>query len=432
MKSFRLAIYLTLIVSVLTLSNVYSAEWKIEPSLTTRAQYNDNPRLLPDEFNPEGTSVFTLNPRMKMKVDELNDWDMSLDLNAKLTRYQDVEAADNNNFFLNFDSGTKSELSEWRLAAKLEENTNFDTDFETKTPDAGLLLDYKTVRKTLSIAPSMQWSVSQTSFITFDLNHSDVSFEEVRQTDLVDYEYDTAQLSYAMLFQENHRFGFTSSYSEFDSPENKFSYNQTVLSVDYTYTINESSKIALSIGSRSLESLVEDVTVACEAQGVVVPVEEVSNTGECPPSTFFLITPIIGDVTQKNDGTTVNLSYDYFYETSSIKINGTRSVIPSSFGGAQEENRLSLLMNYKHTERLSLNMQLSGSETNTLNGVASLNDRDLYRFQAGVTYNLSKDFSLMINYNYIEQTIIEIDQDSSSNAIMVNLFMHWPKLTTTY
>jgi len=421
-------------IALAAINVVEAAEWKMEPSVTARTEYNDNPRLFPDESSPDGSAVYTLNPRLKLKADEFNDWDMSLDMNAKMTRYQDVEDADNNNIFLNFDSGSKTELTEWRLAAKLEENTNFDTDFETKTPDAGLLLDDKTLRKTLSVTPSMQWSLSQTSFLSFNLSLSDVRFEEVRQTGLVDYEYDSAQLSYSMLLQENHRLGLTGMYAEFDSPENKFSYDQTVFSIDYTYTVNESSEVALSVGTRSIESLVEDVTVACSipSLNIVEPIEEVSNTGECPILPFAEVVPVIEDVTRKSDGTVVNLSYDYFYEAASLRINGARSVIPSSFGGVQEENRLSVLANYKHTERLSSDIKLSGSQTDTLNGVASLNDRDQYQFQAGLLYKLTRDMSLKLVYNYIEQTIIEIDQDSSSNAIMVNLYMQWPRLATTY
>lgn len=424
----RVSVVSLVCLALATINVVNAAEWKIEPSLTTRVQYNDNPRLFPDDIEPDGSPVYSLNPRLALKADEFNQWDALLDMSAKLTRYQDVEDADNNNIFLALDSGTKTELTEWRLAAKLEENTNFDTDFDTKTPDAGLLLDDKTLRKTLSVTPSLQWSLSETSLINFSLNHSDVSFDEVRQTNLVDYEYDTAQFSYSTLLIENHRLGLTGSYSEFDSPENKFSYDQTVLSVDYTYTINESSNIALSVGNRSIKSLIKDVIVACEVQGQILPTID----GECPPNPFFQVNTVLEDIAQKNDGSVVNMSYSYLYEAGLFRIDGGRSVIPSSFGAAQEEISANLLFRYKSTERLSSEIKLGVSETEALSGVSLLSDRKRLQLDTGVTYRIAREMNLNLLYRYISQDITVTGQESTSNAILVNFVIRWNRLATTY
>lgn len=412
--------------------SVYAAEWNLTPSLISRVQYNDNPRLYPDSLDPQGSKVYTLNPRLSMSGEEFNRWDASLDINAKLTRYADIDNADNNNVFVALDSGTKTELTEWRLAARLEENTNFDSDFDTRTPDAGLFLDDKTVRNTLSVTPSAQWMLGETSILKFNIGRTDVSFDETSSTNYSDYTYDNLQLSYNWLFSENHRIGLTGAYSEFDSPQSDFSYDQTVLSLDYTYTINETSNVSMSVGSRSLDSLAEDVTVACEANGIEVPVGEVSNTGECPVYPFLEVITIKDDITQKNDGTVVNLAYSNQYQLSSFKLDMSRSVIPSSFGSAQEEKRVGLFVNRALTERLNTDIKFSASETRTLEGRSTINDRDRMQLSASMIYKLSRDINLILRYTYVEQTLLTTDQDSSSNALMINLFMGWPRLATTY
>ncbi|HEY9202204.1 MAG TPA: hypothetical protein VIQ81_11465 [Gammaproteobacteria bacterium] len=414
--------------------SVAAAEWKLSPSLTSRVEYNDNPRLYPDSFEAEGSTVYTLNPRLNMSAEELNRWDASLDINAKLTRYEDIDNADNNNIFVALDTGRKTELTEWRLGARLEENTNFDSDFDTKTPDAGLFLDDKTVRNTLAVTPSAQWMLSETSMLNFSIGRTDVSFDETSNTNYLDYTYDNLQLSYTWLFSENQRIGLTGAYSEYDSPERKYSFDQTVLSLDYTYTINETSNISMSVGSRQLDSLVEDVTVACDINGTEWPIAQVSTTGDCPASSppFLVVSPIIDDITQKNDGTVVNLAYSNQYQRSSFRLDMSRSVIPSSFGSAQEEKRAGLSASHALTERLNSGIQLSASETRTLDGVSSISDRDRMHLSASLVYKLSRDVSLSLLYNYIEQTIIATGQDGSSNAIMVNLQFGWPRLATTY
>jgi len=411
--------------------SVIAAEWKLSPSLISRVQYNDNPRLYPDSVEPEGSTVYTLNPRLDLTAEELNRWDASLDINAKLTRYADLDNADNNNVFVALDTGRKTELTEWRLGARVEENTNFDSDFDTQTPDAGLFLDGKTVRNTRSLTPSVQWMLSETSMLNFSIGLTDVAFDEISNENYSDYTYDNLQLSYTWLFSENHRIGLTGSYAEYESPQSDFSFDQTILSLDYTYTINETSNISMSVGNRQLDSLAEDRTF-CEAQGLVVPVEEVSNTGECPIIPFVVVTTIKDDITQKNDGTVFNLAYSNQYQRSSFRLDMSRSVIPSSFGSAQEEKRAGLSANHALTERLDTDIQFSASETRTLDGRASINDRDRMQLSASLVYKLSRNTDLSLLYNYVEQTLIASEQDRTSNSLMINLYMGWPRLATTY
>ncbi len=411
--------------------SVVAAEWKLSPSLSSRVQYSDNPRLLPDSIEPEGSTVYTLNPRLNMSGEEFKRWDAALDISAKLTRYADIDNADNNNVFVALDTGRKTELTEWRLGARLEENTNFDSDFDTKTPDSGLFLNDKTVRNTRSLTPSVQWMLNETSMLNFSIGLTDVSFDETTNANYSDYTKDNLQLSYSWLFSENQRIGLTSAYSEFDSPESDFSYDLSVLSLDYTYTINETSNISMSVGSRELDSLDEDVTVACENEFIgTVPLDP--DTGECPVSPFFEYTPILDDITQKNDGTVFNLAYSKQYQRSSFKLDMSRSVIPSSFGSAQEEKRAGFFANHALTERLNTDIKFSASETRTLDGASSISDRDRMQLSANLIYKLSRDMNLSLRYNYVEQTLIETDQDSSSNALMINLYMGWPGLATTY
>lgn len=415
-----------------TSGNAFAAEWKLTPSLITRVQYNDNPRLFPDSTEPEGSTVYTLNPRLNMSAEEFRRWDASLDINAKLTRYADIDNADNNNVFVALDTGRKTELTEWRLGARAEENTNFDSDFDTQTPDTGLFLDGKTVRNTRSLTPSVQWMFSETSMLNLSFGLTDVSFDETSNTSYSDYTYDNLQLSYTWLYSENHRIGLTGTYSEFDSPESNFSYDQTVLSLDYTYTINETSNISMSVGSRQLDSLAEDVTVGCEVAGFIDPVPLDPNTGGCPIPPLFGPTPVLGDITQKNDGTVVNLAYSNQYQLSSFRLDMSRSVIPSSFGSAQEEKRAGLSANYALSERLNTDIKFSALETRTLDGASSINDRDRMQLSTSLVYKLSRDTNLSLRYNYIEQTLIATEQDSSSNAVMINIYMGWPRLATTY
>ncbi len=422
--------YLVLIAPIFLISGAQAAEWKVEPSVSLRSQYNDNVRMRTDNNNPEGSTGFTLEPRVKFAGAEQQLWDVAIDARSKITRYQDIKDGDSENVFFVFDGGRQTERSDWRLKTSYEDNTNFDTDFDTQNPDAGLLGD-QTQRKTATVTPSVSWSMSETSQISFSLSDTDVSYDEVSRFYYRDYTNTSAQLVMYWLPLQNHQLGFTSSYSEYESPETNYSYDQTVLQMDYTYTINPTSDFGFSFGGRNLKSLNKDVTVACDLSGQQFPATQ----GECPKD--FLgtpIVPVLQSFETENTGTVVSLSYSSKTERASHRYKSGRSVKPSSYGGAQEVRDASYQFSFKNTERFTSKLTLSGSKTETIGGTigSSIYDRTRYHFEPSLNYRLTKNWNLNILYRYINIDRVNTNEVSSSNAIYINFYLHWPKLVTTY
>jgi len=408
-----------------------AAEWKSEPSIFLKGQYNDNVRMRVDELK-ESSSGFTLEPRIKFAGEELHLWDMSVDTRAKITRFQDIEDGDSENLFFNFDGGRQTELTDWRLNANYSRNTNFDTDFESANPDSGI--GDRTERTTASIAPSVRWNTSETSQIRFNLNATQVTYDEVTSLNYRDYDNNSLGFVAFWALTEKHQLGFTSSYTEYDSPDANFSYNQTVLQLDYTYTISQLSNISLSLGGRSLDSLREDVTTSCTLDdsiggGSILPVN-----GQCPDSP--LVTPVIEDITNQDTGVVTNITYTHKSELTSQRFTGGRTVSPSSFGGASEVRSATYQFTINNTERFTTTLLLDASDSSTVSGTVSsrLNDRTQYRIEPSISYRLTKNWNLQFLYRYLNQDYTNriTDGESASNAVYVNLFLHWPKLVTTY
>lgn len=416
---FRAIVKILLLMPVFISGMSHAAEWKSEPGLSFNGQYNDNVRMQSDQSIPEATTGFSLVPRIKFSGQELSLWDMSVDARGRMTRYQDIEDADSDDIFFSFDGGRNTELSAWRLNASFDRNTNFDTDYETQNPDAGTLND-RTERKTATVSPSVRWSLSETSQMSFSLTTIDVSYAEKINQNVQDYDYDSAQYSAFWRIGENHQLGFTGAYSEYDSPEANFAWENTELSLDYTYSISQTSTLSLSLGGRELVSTVTDGLFVC------------SDAAQSLATCTLPATVITEDLVGEDRGTVTDISYTSESETASHNFSGGRTVIPSSFGGAQEQRKLSYLYRKKHTERLSSGLILDASETETLSGIDSSNDRALYRIEPSLNYRLSKNWKLKFIYRYIEQHLTDSDKDSSSNAVYLNLNIHWPKLVSTY
>jgi len=429
-----------IILSVISTAALKAAEWRAEPSVYLSAQYNDNVRMLAEDNNPLASPAYTLDPRIIFSGEEQYLWDLSVDARGKVTRFQDIEDADSDNVFFEFDGGKQTERSDWRLKTSFERNSNFDTDFDTESPDAGLLNDH-TERKAATVSPSVSWSMSESSEISFNLISTDVSYDEVIDPRLKNYDTDSFSFNAFWRITQSHQLGFTSSYIEYESPAANFSYDQTILQLDYSYTINQVSSISLSVGGRRLNS-VTTVHVACVGNGVSVPIddpflEDLLVNGFCP-ETFddiggvIPITPVLEDQASEEDGTVVSFSYSSNTELASHNASVGRTVLPSSFGGAQEVRNASYQFNIKNTERLSTKFILDASETQTISGVDSSNDRTRYRVEPSISYKLNKNWNLSFSYKYIDQNLTNSNEDSVSNAVFVNLFLHWPKLATTY
>jgi len=411
---------------------VNAAEWKSEPSVFMKTQYNDNVRMRADTSNPEASTGYTLEPRIKFAGEELQRWDMAIDARGKITRYQDIEDADSDNIFFVFDGGKKTELTDWRLNTNYSRNTNFDTDFDTQTPDAGL--GDRTERITASVSPSVQWKTSETSQISFSLKSTQVKYEKVTNLNYRDYDNSSAEFKAFWRLKENHQLGFTSSYSEYDSPDINYSYNQTVLQLDYTYNINPLSDISISLGGRNLDSLRTTVTTSCDLDASLGGGSFPPANGQCPDSP--LVTPVIEDVSTQNKGTVTNISYTRKTEITSHQFTGGRSVYPSSLGGANEIRTATYQFSMKNTEKFSTSLLLNASDSETVSGTASsrLNDRTQYRFEPSVSYKLSKNWKLEFLYRYLTQDYTNRDNagEAKSNLVYVNLYLHWPKFVTTY
>ena len=408
------------VISVIQTELVVAAEWKVEPVIYLKTLYDDNVRMKTDLDNPEDSTAYVFEPLVKISGEEQSIWDVSIDARGRVSRYQDIEDADDENVFFDFNAGRKTELSDWRLNTSYERNTNFDTDYDTESPLAGLL-DDRTDRTTVTVVPSVSFITSEISQLNFSLFSTEVSYDEVTSLGITGYEYASANLSSSWRVEQNHQLGLTGSYSEYESPETSFFWDNTELSIDYTYTINQSSNIRLSVGARKLNSVAKNVVVACVNPG------EFESLGGC-----FFSAPVFGDRAGEDKGTVTDVSYVSKSETTSHTFSGGRTVIPSSFGSAQEQIKVSYIFNNQSTERLSTKLILDASETETLSGIDSSNDRKRYRVEPSIRYRLSENWSLDFLYRYIEQNKTNSDEDSVSNAVFINLYLSWPKLATTY
>jgi len=415
---------LIIIVCLSGIRAVDAAEWTLEPALSLISVYNDNVGMR--SSNEQSATGYTVAPRIDLKGQEPN-WDVGMNALIRTTRYNGVEDVDSDTYFLTLANGYKTERHNFRLDGSLSKNTNYDTNYDTQLPSAGLV-DDRTITKTTQITPSWSWRTSESSTLSVSLSTTDIHYEKVTTYDYRDYQVDSATVKSSWDIGERSQLGFTLSYSDYQNDKRSFAiltqqftqyleYQNSVYQLDYVFEPSELSKLSLSVGSRKLDSVSHDEYVSCSLYNPF--------TGQC-------LAPVFADIDRSDDGTVVSFDYTSLTEISSLSASASRIVVPSSYGGAQEQ--VEAIIRYKRniSERFSTALILNARETTAIGGLDTRGDRKRQRIEPKFIWKISKFWALDMSYRFIKQNLTATDTDSESNEIYVNLNMRWPRLASTY
>lgn len=411
---------------MLVLHAVEAAEWTTEPGLQLTAIHNDNVGMRSvDEVSSTG---YTVAPHVNFAGREIN-WDVGMNALVKATRYNTVDNADSDNYFFDLGGGYSTERHTFRLDSSFSRNNTYDSDYNTELPDAGLT-DSFTERETTTIAPSWQWRTSESSAFSLSLSSNDIEYDEVSNTSYRGYQLDSATIKSLWNISARSQLGFTLSYEEYENDKRLITilttdfdefqeYKQYIYQLDYVYNLAETSQLNISLGSRKMDSISHAYPLSCS---LALPD---FLGGEC-------VVPVLGDFKRSNNGAVASINYSHSNEVSSISTSLSRIVVPSSYGGAQEQDTLSLLYDRELSERWRTSLILDARETTAIEGLDASADRTRYRMEPKIIWKLKKNWDLVFSYRYLKQNLTETDTDSKSNLILINLHMGWPRWASTY
>ena len=391
-----------------------SVELRTDPSLSSSVRYSDNLRL--SATNKESITGLTLQPKLELRaLDE--KWDTNVDAKLRSTRYTSDASLDSNSVFFNAGSTYKTELSRYQFNANLDKNTSLDRNIDTALKDAGID-EQQWTRKTQTIGGGWQRQLSEATDVNLNLSHTVVSYGGVVPSNFSGYNTNNASLSYGWTFTERSRLDTSVSLLQFENDLKSFLYDQTIYQLSYGYALNQTDNLRVSIGKRILDSVFVDRVIGCDFES---PVD-----GSC------LLNPVFGDIETKNDGNVVNFSFNAKREISQYSINASRTVIPSSVGGASQQDRFALDYRYSFSSMFSTSLKADALDTVTISGLNNSRDAKRRTISLALTYRLSRDMRINFSYQRLSYIRLIDNIDRTSNAITINLYTAWPRLMSTY
>lgn len=390
---------------------LHAAEWVAEPSVTLRGEYDDNIRLTSlDHDDVWGTIV---DPSLKLsRRTEL--WDLNATGRVRAAWYSGDDDLDTVDNFLDLAAERRFERGSLEASAGLANDTTLQNEY--LDIDTGLVIN-QIDRSRRSARLAGQYMFTEATWVEASVDYSQVEYDDGLRYGLLDYDYLTPGLRIVhQLNPTTQVFGILShARVDYDTASELESKTDS-LQLGAAYDITEVWKVSGSIGTRRTEtsSLVPNA----------VP----------RPGLEFLFPFIYDVVYETRDSETTGLVYDASltreFETGSLKLSASRSIVPSSTGSDTETTRFDLNGTRRFSAQLWAQLAVSYYRSDTVGDIRTRADLDRYRIAPSLTWKLDRDLSLRAGYAYTHvKRDVAVDDTADSNMAFVSLGYSWPRLS---
>lgn len=385
--------------------SLQAAEWRADPSVELREEYNDNIRLTNAAHDDVWGTI--LDPRLSLsRRSEL--WDLTANGRVRAAWYSGDQDLDTTDTFLDLAVKRSFERGSWQASAGLINDTTLRN--EVLDQDTGLVVN-QVDREQRQGSLGGEYMLTETFWIEASLGYSEYEYDQGQRFGLSDYDYLTPSLR--GIYQLNHKTQLfttlTHSRVEYDSVSELVSKTNS-LQVGASYEITELWTLSGSVGGRRTESEFTEFQQPIPG-GPVFPFQR----------------------EESNNGLVYDVSFTREFETGQLGFTASRSVIPSSTGADTETTRVNLNGAYRFNPRLRTRLVLSYYDSATLGERQTLADTERYRVAPSVEWRWTEALTLNAGYSYtrVKRDVAVSSGNVDSNAAFISLGYSWPPLSVS-
>ena len=390
------------IVLVLPLS-IQAAEWSAEPKISLRTGYNDNIRLTAAEHDSVWETDLT--PAVKFGVAKENQG-LFGNASASIRRFsggsgrESSDVLDREDYFLN----TNAYHNTARNTFKANLNYTRDSLLDSELEDTGNVIDQRATRKKITLGPSWEAMLNETTRLALGYQYSDVSFtDDPGVQDLVEYKYAVFSSSLIHQLSARNQATLSASYSSY-KPDTDLNSDTTSLQAGISRNFSETLVASFLGGVRKTTS--DQVTGICFDPSLNFP--------GCFP---FLIT---GTEETDNTGSVFSFTIDKTLETGSLGMALSRSTNPNSNGELLDTTRLILSGDHKFTETLRSSLRVEYTENEVIvtrfGFQPDQSKQTFFRVRPKLSWRWRREWELAGEYEYVD------NEDYNSRTATRNAF----------
>jgi hypothetical protein len=338
-----------------------AAEYIIGADFSPTFSYDDNVELREEE---EGSFVTKLTPTLLISR-AVENASVSMDVGYRLERFASLSELDRQDPFANISGSYNTERSSYGLNASYAERAQRSIADE----DTGDFASNATVTSK-SLAPSYQYQFTERDFAYTSFNYNESTYDTSRFSD-------TETMSFTGGWRRNlsERLtgGLALTYSQYES-ESEFiesEYDSYNLSLTSTYMMSERWSFSGQVGYRTTDS---------ETQSLFGGPSQ----------------------TDRSAGSLFNFTANYLGELNTLTSSLSRSLNPSGEGVVNETDRLSFTWIRNIAETLSLSVNTTYQETQSVDELSNT-EREYLTFSPSLNWQLQRNLALKMGYQYRQQ-----------------------------
>jgi len=374
---------------MLCISDVSAREWLIEPSLSTSAEYNDNPRL--SKNAQAGISKITLSPAVKLDY-QTSYIDIVSFARLRSSRH-DQQSFDSNDWYADVLFRKKSELSHVELAVDYA----YDSTQVSEIVDTGLVQDNKR-RNRFGIRPAWQYQIDFKNQLNINYSFDDVSYREGKSSGLFNYDNQSVSTRFLHQLEVKTAVGIMAYASRFNSPDRGSEFIDIGFQGSYKYSLTKTMELELTGGVRqtNLEVMLLFFGASRKVEG-------------------------------NDTGGVYSASLIRRWQRTRIEASLQRSIEPSGSGYAVLRNQAMILLKQQFTEKWSAFLSLKRVENNSLVDEIKNVDRDYISFDSRLSWQWDRNITLSGLYRYQQQKYDTQRDTARGNSVEARLDYRWAR-----
>ncbi|MDP2026007.1 hypothetical protein [Sulfuriferula sp.] len=382
----------------------WSAEWRAEPSVALRQEYNDNINLTALPHEAVWGTILT--PSLKLSRNtEVSQTYASLLVN--INRYRGQTGLNRNDLYYTLGSNYKTERDIWAG----DFSYTSDSTLTSELNQTGVVLA-RAQHNLLSLKPSWTRQLTERGSVRLSYMFNDSRYSGGAASGLVDYTYHVAAADWLYQMSEKDQLSMTASYSRFLTTNNNYTANTVGLQGGLTHSFSETLQGTLQLGVNQTRS-----TLKTNAVQFVFD-----------PSTFSFVPVLVANtLTTSNLVPVLSAKLSKQFETGTLTGTASRELQPTGNGSLVETDRLGLDASRSFSEKLVGSANAAVYRSRYIGGAVNAPSSRYYSLGLGLNWRMDERWRLDGGYRYARSEYQNSSVAPTSNLVYATITYAWPE-----
>jgi hypothetical protein len=266
--------------------------------------------------------------------------------------------------------------------------------------------------ETKTIAPTWTWNYSERTLLQVMYQQSDVSYENIQNSSLYDYDYRSATATLSNQISALNQIFVTGGYSSFHVPNTGFDSDTRSLQIGASRNFSPTTQGTVQAGLRNTESFTRGGNPVFTRFSTVINGEVVD---------VLVQTGVTQDSRRESTSSVFSGSLERKFEKTLARLAMNRTLSPSGSGGQTEQDVVSFYFRNPLSPRLTLSVNANWQKTSAFEGNISNNDLTYYNFSSGIDWRWLRDWSVGMDYKYAHVNREHENAAADSNSVGLSL-----------